>query len=67
MNLFPKIDNIKTGDVAFHPSVAVNDDSLSPSISLHAIEANYSQTEANAIIKLIKNLQKMIVKQALPC
>lgn len=58
VNLFPKIDNIKTGDVAFHPSVAVNDDSLSPSISLHTIEANYSQTEANAIIKLIKNFQK---------
>ena len=58
VNLFPKIDNINTGDVAFHPSVAVKDDSLYPSINLHTIENNYSQSEANAIIKLITDLQQ---------
>ena len=56
INLFPDEDDVNTGDVAFHPSVAVKPDSSYPSISLNTILANDSNSEAKMIVKLIVDL-----------
>ncbi len=55
-NIFPVDDNITTGDVAFHSSLAVKPETGSPSISLQTTAANDSKYEAKAIVKLIKQL-----------
>ena len=57
-NLFPEADKVNIGDVAFHSSVAVKAESDYPSISIQTVAANASQSEAKAIVKLIKELQE---------